>query len=370
MAAFIEMSSRSDGSMARPLSAAWSAPVMSMSRSASPARTKYGGRQVGVHLQRLAHLALRGVEVHGVLQLDPGHGEVGERVAGGELERLLDHLAGVAGVVLVEEELRAIEQRLHPLPAPGLLRLAVDVVGVVVPAEQVRGAGDQGEPHRVAGGHPVGLVVVQQRHQRGARVAPPARADEQLAQLQPRAAGAVVGLDLLERGERLRGLALRRERLAPDGRRLVAGLRAQGRGRLRRGDGHVVAPREDLEVRLPEQRLRVVLAALDRGQLLLRERVVAAADGGRGAAQGLVLGGLRGGRRRSPHRDLRRDERGEGRERGREERGDRGAGRVFAHGGEARRITDVGAARQGVPGGGYGALPPSFLKRCSGPGGA
>ncbi len=116
-----------------------------------PRPDEVGGGEVGVDLERLAHLALGGLEVHGVLELDAGHGHVGARVPGGELEGLLDHLAGVARVVLVEEELGAIEERLHALLAARLLGGVVGVVGVARAAEQVRGAAHQGEADGIVG---------------------------------------------------------------------------------------------------------------------------------------------------------------------------------------------------------------------------
>jgi hypothetical protein len=175
-------------------------------------------RQVGVHLERLVDLALGRGEVHRALELHARHRRVHVRVAGRELERVLHHRARVPGVVLVEEQLGAREQRVDAFVAARLLGEVEGVVGLACVAEQVRRAADEREALGVGVGDEVVVVVVDEALQRCARVGALALPDEQLAQEQLRVEGLVVALHALQRVDGLLHLALRGERLGEQGR--------------------------------------------------------------------------------------------------------------------------------------------------------
>jgi hypothetical protein len=249
-----------------------------------------GRAEVRVHLEGLVDLALGRLEIHGVLELHAGHGDADAGVLGRERERLLDDLAGVARVVLLEEEIGAPEERLDPLLGAGLLGGVVRLVRVLGRAEQVRGAADEAHALGVAVDDDVAVVVLDHAAKGLARLAALAGADEQLAEHDARSVRAVLGLDVAQDVDRLLDLALRSERLGLHGDGEELRLLAEGRRASGGGDGVAVAAGEHLQAGLADLRLAALWAALDRVELLLGARVVALLDEQRSVVQGLARG--------------------------------------------------------------------------------
>jgi hypothetical protein len=132
--------------------------------------------------ERLLDLVLGGVEIERLIELHVRHRDVRRGVVWRDLERLLHDFFGVAGVVLLEEEIGAVKERLDAHLAARLFGLVVGVVGVARAPQEVRRASDEREPLGVAGRDGVLVVVGDDRHERVLGVRAAAHVDQELAQ--------------------------------------------------------------------------------------------------------------------------------------------------------------------------------------------
>jgi hypothetical protein len=212
-----------------------------------------GPLDLGIDGEGLLDFGLRGRKIESLLELHQSHRHVRFGIVRSDAERLLDDLLGVAWIVLVEEEIRSIEQRPHEMAARPFC-LVVGVVGVAGAPEQLRGAPHEREPLGVGLRDGVLVVVGDERHERLARLRASARGNQQLSQEDASTPGRRLGLHRLELRDGLRRLALAAQRFRVD----RHGIRPHCAIGLRRSFGGLfgfrVPPRRELHLGQPDQR--------------------------------------------------------------------------------------------------------------------